>query len=164
LWADSRLLEALPVGNAHAANPVDPAVLAIALREYGHVLGAEEIWLARLEGRTPRTAVWPDLSRAEVAELRSRTEAHYRSYLGTLAEGDLDAAVTYVNSAGQAFTNRVGEILFHVALHGQYHRGKVNLLLRQAGLAPAPTDYIAFVRGAPAATTERSGPGAGPLG
>ncbi|MFQ5740386.1 MAG: DinB family protein [Acidobacteriota bacterium] len=34
----------------------------------------------------------------------------------------------------------------------QYHRGKVNLLLRQAGHAPAATDFIAFVRGAPAAT------------
>lgn len=36
-------------------------------------------------------------------------------------------------------------------MHGQYHRGKVNLLLRQADRTPAPTDYIAFVRGVPAA-------------
>jgi hypothetical protein len=40
-----------------------------------------------------------------------------------------------------------------VVLHGQYHRGKVNLLLRQEGEQPAPTDYIAFVRGVPAAVT-----------
>jgi uncharacterized damage-inducible protein DinB len=40
-------------------------------------------------------------------------------------------------------------------LHGQYHRGKINLLLRQAGLAPAPVDFISFVRGVPAATTRR---------
>ena len=39
-----------------------------------------------------------------------------------------------------------------MALHGQYHRGKVNLLLRQGGHAPAPVDYVAFVRGVPAAT------------
>lgn len=45
------------------------------------------------------------------------------------------------------------EQLLHVALHAQYHRGKVNVLLRHAELAPAATDYIAFIRGAPAATT-----------
>ena len=44
--------------------------------------------------------------------------------------------------------------LLHVPLHGQYHRGKINLLLRQAGRQPAPTDYITFVRGVSAATEE----------
>ena len=31
------------------------------------------------------------------------------------------------------FTTPLGEILLHVALHGQYHRGKINLLLRILG-------------------------------
>jgi uncharacterized damage-inducible protein DinB len=47
----------------------------------------------------------------------------------------------------------VGDILLQVALHGQYHRGKVNLLLRDAALPPAPVDFISFARGVPAATT-----------
>jgi hypothetical protein len=38
-------------------------------------------------------------------------------------------------------------------LHGQYHRGKINLLLRQSGAEPAPADYISYVRGVPAAVT-----------
>ena len=48
--------------------------------------------------------------------------------------------------------------MMHVALHGQYHRGKVNLLLRQEGLPPVPPDFIAWVRGVPAATTQPSSP------
>ena len=47
-------------------------------------------------------------------------------------------------------------MLLQVALHGQYHRGKINLMLRQAGLPPTPTDYISFARGVPAATTDLS--------
>jgi uncharacterized damage-inducible protein DinB len=40
----------------------------------------------------------------------------------------------------------------HVAMHGSYHRGQITMLVRDAGAEPQPTDYIAFVRGAPAAT------------
>ena len=79
----------------------------------------------------------------------------YGDYLASLTPVALDTRVAYTNSAGQAFETPVGEILVHVALHGQYHRGKVNLLLRSAGFDPAPTDYIAWVRGAPAATRTR---------
>ena len=35
---------------------------------------------------------------------------------------------------------------------GQYHRGKINLLLRQQQATPIPVDCIAFLRGSPAAT------------
>ena len=43
-------------------------------------------------------------------------------------------------------------------VHGQYHRGKVNLLLRQEGMSPVPGDFIAYVRGAPAATSRPFSP------
>ena len=62
-----------------------------------------------------------------------------------------------MNSAGQSFETPVSDMLLQVALHGQYHRGKINLLLRQAHLPPTPTDYIAFARGVPAAVTDLSG-------
>jgi uncharacterized damage-inducible protein DinB len=48
----------------------------------------------------------------------------------------------------------VDDILLHVALHGSYHRGQVALLVREAANKPAPTDYIGFVRGVPAATRQ----------
>ena len=47
-WADARLLQALET----AASPP-----AEAIREYGHALGADEVWLARLQGRPPCIAV-----------------------------------------------------------------------------------------------------------
>jgi uncharacterized damage-inducible protein DinB len=152
LWADARVLEALPADAAPEA-----------WREFAHILGAEETWLARLEGRTPRTAVWPDAAPGEVRASMQATHAAYRAYLAALEDPDLAAPVSYTNSAGQPFTSSVADILLQAALHGQYHRGKVSLLLRQGGRAPAPVDFIAFVRGAPAATeaTSRRKPGAG---
>lgn len=146
-WADAELL---------AAIQRLPSIPAAVLREYAHVIGAAEVWLARIDGRPSRVPVWPELSLAAVSELAAELRVGYESLLGRLTDGDLARDVIYTNSAGTPFTTRLDDILLHVALHGQYHRGKVNVLLRQAQLSPAPVDYIAFVRGAPAATTSAS--------
>ena len=142
-WADDLLWRALTLGTAPPT---------AAWREYAHILGAEELWLSRLEERDSRTSIWPELSTSAASELRRSTRAGYEALLRQ-SRDSLDHSITYRNSDAKEFTNRVGDILVHVALHAQYHRGKVNLLLRQEGRAPSPVDFIAFVRGVPAAVT-----------
>lgn len=142
-WADAALFQAL-----NAAAPEDNA-----WREYAHVLGAEAVWLARLEERPASVAVWPTLTPAEAGSLRAQVVMGYDTYLGGITEESLGRVMQYANSAGQVFTTQIVDILLHVALHGQYHRGKINLLLRQGGGEPAPVDYIGFVRGVRAAVT-----------
>lgn len=142
-WADRKILDAVRRGEEPAED---------VLRELAHVIGTEEVWLSRLEERSPRTAVWPEVTRSELAGLLERTHRDFEAYLDEVSASDLTKPVTYTNSAGIEFSTPVEDILLHVALHGQYHRGKVNLLLRRAGRTPAPADYIAYVRGAPAAT------------
>jgi len=142
------------VGRTGADGPAPAPTRRDAWREYAHVLAAQELWLARLEGRDASVPVWPELSPAGCEALQGEVAAGYETYLDDLTPSGLAADVRYVNSAGAEFTTPVGDILLHVALHGQYHRGKVNLLIRQAGEEPVPTDYIGFVRGAPAARTE----------
>ena len=142
-WADARVLESLR----------QPNVPARALELYAHILGAEHVWLARLEQRQSALAVWPSLT-LEQCETVARDNAHgFRAYLERLASEDLHRTVHYRNSAGLEFDSGIEEILLHVALHGSYHRGQVTLLVRGAGAEPAPSDYIAFVRGVPAATS-----------
>lgn len=127
-----------------------------AIREYAHVLGAAEIWLSRLQQRDARGAVWPEVPLEDVRLLQRQLAHDYREYLSSLDSEHLSDHVFYKNSAGQEFTNTIGDILIHVMMHGQYHRGKVNLLQVQGGNDPAPADYIAFLRGIPAATTRMS--------
>lgn len=153
LWADRQLLEALTKrrdGEQHTAE--SESAIAEALREEAHVIGSLETWLSRLEGRRPRLDVWPSVDLSTLERLVVRTHADLRGYFESPASADLGASITYVNSAGNSFSNTVGDILTHAFLHAQYHRGKVNLLLRKANLQPAPVDFIAFVRGTPAAT------------
>lgn len=145
-WADALLLDAL----RRAAAPPEKA-----LETYAHVLGAEHVWLARLHERPAGVAVWPSL-RVEECEALARANAEaLAAYLDAQSEESLARMVRYRNSAGAEFDTRADDILLHVAMHGQYHRAQVNLLLREAGLQPAPVDYIAYVRGAAAATRQR---------
>ncbi len=143
-WADEKVLEALRQSPGTHARRV--------LELYAHILGAESVWLSRLQGGRATVAVWPDLSLPECEELARENQSRYDAWLAGLQEGDLDRQVSYVNSAGQPFRSTVEEILLQVWLHGTYHRGQVALLIRDGGGTPAPTDFIAFARGAPAAT------------
>jgi uncharacterized damage-inducible protein DinB len=141
-WADATLARALTA----------PTVPSLAIREYAHIAGAEETWLSRIEHRASTAAIWPELSAAEATALCARTGETFGKLIARCNDATLDAPVKYTNSAGKSFATPLGDILTHVAMHSQYHRGKVNLLLRESGLEPAPVDFITFVRGVPAAT------------
>jgi uncharacterized damage-inducible protein DinB len=141
-WADERILESLR----------QPGVPQRALDLYAHVLGAEHVWLARLERRPQTVAVWPAMTLDACAQLAVENTRAFHGYVERLTSEDLRRTVHYRNSAGKEFETAIEDILVHVAMHGSYHRGQVTLLVRDAGAEPQPTDYIAFVRGVPAAT------------
>ncbi len=143
-WADDAMLDALASA---------PQVPTEALRELAHVLGSEENWLARLEARPAHAPIWPMADLAELTRLVRELQVAYGRYLDALSEADTHRIVSYTNTAGIRFESSVRDILHHVFLHSQYHRGKVNLMLRQAGITPVPVDYIGFVRQFPTAVT-----------
>ena len=143
-WADDRML-------AHLTSLAEPPTVTV--REFAHVLGAQEVWLARIEQRPAIATVWPDLPLTGFDPLRQSIASSYARFLERADESVLETPIQYVNSAGQSFVTPVSEILLHVAMHSQYHRGKVNAALREARQEPVAVDFIAFVRGAPAAVT-----------
>ncbi len=143
LWADERALASL---DAATVVPVR------ALELFNHVLGTEAEWLARLEQQPGEIPIWPSFGLAECRATVLRNRTAYAAYLARLSPGDLDRRVSYRNSRGLPFESRVEDILLHVAMHGSYHRGQVALIVRAEGEEPNATDYIAFVRGGPAAT------------
>ncbi len=146
-WADEIIRGALKAdGYPHAE----------ALELYLHVLGAELIWLDRIQSLPQSVEVWPEGDLETCFALGSNARARYEAYINGLGENELHNQASYVNSAGQSFETEVGDILTHVALHGSYHRGQISSLLRGTGAKPAPSDYIAFVRGVAAATRDNA--------
>jgi uncharacterized damage-inducible protein DinB len=85
LWDHARWAEGLPLTTFHD----QPGVTAEALRELGHIIGAGELWLSRLEGRASRAAIWPILAVPELQQLFFEVDRGYTKYLGGLEESDL---------------------------------------------------------------------------
>ena len=140
-WADECTLQAL-----RDQAEVPPAARA----RFLHVVAVEHLWLTRILGRPARVPVWPEFGLDDGARWMAD---NHRELLALRAAppASLQRPCTYTTSDGRNFTNRAVDILVHVAMHGSWHRGQIATLMRQAGAEPASTDYIAFVRGAPAA-------------
>jgi len=145
-WADARVLESL----RSAQNPQKRG-----LELYSHILGSEHVWLSRIRETTKRVDVWPVLTLDECESIARENVVAFTELLSRLTPDLLEKPITYRNSAGDQFTSTIEDILTHVAMHGSYHRGQIAASLRAGGDSPSPTDYIAFVRGAPAATRQR---------
>lgn len=141
-WADRRALQSLHF----MSNPPGKAVELL-----GHILGVERVWLSRIEGQSSPLAIWTSLSLEEAENVVAENAARYRRFLSSLSSAGLQQPITYKNSAGDQFTSTVEDILTQVATHGSYHRGQIAAQVRAAGGTPNPTDYIAYIRGSPAA-------------
>ncbi|OZB91300.1 DinB family protein [Paenibacillus sp. XY044] len=137
-WADRRILDALEgVGDAEAE----------AVRLLSHILRAEQVWFTRLQGLdSNHLPLWPNDSLDYCKRLAEETREAFAAYFAELTHERLDDVITYTNQFGRSYRTSVRDILTHLALHGQYHRGQINLRLRNAGAEPINVDYITFVR------------------
>ena len=137
-WANQRILETLKTKEDHAHE---------AKRLFSHILQAEQVWFQRIKGQESSTqALWTELSVEECSDLVEKNNQSFMELLSGMSDGDVDQMVIYQNSTGKEFATSVRDIVTHVALHGQYHRGQVNRVLREDGLEPVNVDFITFVR------------------
>ena len=116
-------------------------------RLFSHILFAEKVWITRLRGSdSSRLPIWLEVDMEVCAELVMQNEESLTTILTNLANSDLDKLIFYTNSKGTEFKNSVRDILTHIALHGQYHRGQINSRLRADGIEPVNIDFITFLR------------------
>lgn len=136
-WANQSILEAL--------QNVEVGEQQLSL--FSHILNAEQVWLTRLKGMdSSQMPIWSNSDITVCAKRMKQNEENFKIYLAEIAKTDLDNLITYTNSSGKEFINSIREILTHVALHGHYHRGQINLRLRADGNEPVNIDYITFTR------------------
>ena len=135
-WSNHLILDALKVNK-------NPTVLLL----FSHILMSERVWLTRLEGKdSSHLAIWKEVSLETCAKMIEQNELHFSDFTSNRTEADLDQMVSYKNSKGKGFQNTIRDILIHVALHGQYHRGQINMRLREGKIEPVNVDYITYNR------------------
>ena len=115
-----------------------------------HIVFAQHLWLLRWTGR-PHEAAYEGAKQAvDLDALRARwldVERETLAFLDSrLSDAFLGETFVMKTTKGDAFTHTYGESMLHLVNHSSYHRGQVATLMRQAGHAPPPTDYILHAR------------------
>lgn len=110
---------------------------------FNHMLNAHHIWNHRMNARTPAYNVWELHPNKELAIIDS---ANYEYTIQILETVGLNHTVHYSNSKGEAFSNKIRDILFHVINHSTYHRAQIATEFKQVGLEPLASDYILYKR------------------
>jgi uncharacterized damage-inducible protein DinB len=113
------------------------------VRWFNHILNAHHVWNNRIEAKRPIFGPW-DLHRLD--GLKDIDTANFEQSLQILENFDLGEMIRYTNTKGEAFANKVRDILFHVINHSTYHRGQIAAAFRQQGIEPLVTDYIFYKR------------------
>lgn len=113
------------------------------VRLYNHILNAHQIWNNRIEPKQPTFGVWEI---HPIGDCKDIDNINYEHSLLILDKVDLNDAISYTNTKGQPFNNRIRDILFHVINHSTYHRGQIATDFRQTGIEPLVTDYIFYKR------------------
>ena len=139
-WANDRVLRAM-----QAADPVPKRAVEL----LSHLLRAQDVWYGRIE-KTDHADLdlWADEDLAACAERAETSAQRWQTVLDGRAATDLDQPIAYTNSKGTHFETPLRDLLSHVVNHGTHHRAQIALVLRNANIAPPPTDYIFFVRDA----------------
>ena len=137
-WANDRVLDTMQ----KAAGVPERAV-----ELFSHLLRTQDVWVGRVQGTDhANLAFWVDESLAACAERVEASDQRWKAVLKQKEMDDLGQPITYRNSKGTLFNTPLRDILTHVINHGTHHRAQIALVLREAGIAPPPTDYIFYVR------------------
>ena len=137
-WANHEVLAFFK----RAPAPLPPRVVKF----FAHILAAEFLWLDRIQNEKQQLAVWPEFSLAECEEHFARLTLKWQSFLRALSDARLAQTVRYRNTKGEDWQSTVSDILTHVFMHAAYHRGQIATAMREAGCAPAYTDFIHAAR------------------
>jgi uncharacterized damage-inducible protein DinB len=136
-WANREVLKSF-----HAAARVPPKAVQV----FAHVLSAGRLWYQRIQGLPQTFPVWPDLTLEQCQSQATEVANLWGDFFRVLPPDALSRIVNYKNTQGQAWTSSVGDILQHVIIHSEHHRGQIAAEMRAAGNIPALTDFIHAAR------------------
>ncbi|MEP2669415.1 MAG: DinB family protein [Cyclobacteriaceae bacterium] len=109
---------------------------------FSHCMNAHQIWNSRIMG----TASYAVHQIHTLPQCKAIDRDNYANTLKILNELELDKTIEYKTSKGDAFSNTLSEIFFHISNHSTHHKGQIISDLRQSGIEPPVTDYIFYKR------------------
>lgn len=139
----------------HASELIVNVILASdsnekAVRLMSHLLGAQQVWYNRCTNQNAiGGAIWPDWEAGALLPIITENYVKWNSFLQGLDAAGFEKPITYTDSKGNPYSNRLSDILTHVINHGTHHRAQAGVYLKSDG-APLPlTDFIFYIRNLP---------------
>jgi uncharacterized damage-inducible protein DinB len=110
----------------------------------GHMVASQHVWISRIQGVQFTMDVFPALS---LDACGVYFDAHHKQLMQWAQNPEMrHSTIAYTTTAGVAHTNTVEELLSHICLHSQYHRGQINQLIRPLVELTHDVDYIQYLR------------------
>jgi len=114
---------------------------------FGHIMSAQILWLKRIVTiEIEDYPLWKTYSVEELGQMINSSNRAWKNFIEQHPDDNFGEIISYTNTKGQPYNTSLKEIIEHVLYHGVYHRGQLAILIRQSGLTPPYTDFIAFVR------------------
>ena len=131
-WANRRLFDhASSLGEELASRDMGQQFSYTTVRRmFGHLYGADWIWLARWKGVTTTTVPGDEFK--TLASIRApwdELEREQRSFVEALAPADLERVIEYRNQEGRQLRAQLFPLLQHVANHATHHRSEIATMI-----------------------------------
>ncbi|MGH7326061.1 MAG: DinB family protein [Candidatus Rokuibacteriota bacterium] len=146
-WANRRLFDhAVTLGEEAAGREVGKQFSFPTVRRmFGHLHGADWVWLARWKGTSPDRL--PGAEFQTLAELRPRwdeTEQEQRGFIQALTPADLGRVIAYKSTDGKPYQLILWPLLQHVANHATHHRSEIATMITMIQGSPPDTGIATY--------------------
>jgi uncharacterized damage-inducible protein DinB len=115
-------------------------------RMFGHLYGADWIWLSRWKGTSPTKlpgAEFPTL--ASIRAPWDDLEKEQRAFVEALTAADLARVVEFKNTEGKPFKLVLWPLLQHVPNHATHHRSEIATMITMISGSPPDTGINSYL-------------------
>ena len=138
-WANRRLFDhASSLGEELVSRDVGKQFSYTTVRRmFGHLYGADWIWLARWKGAATTTVPGDEFK--TLASIRApwdELEREQRSFVEGMAPADLEHVIEYRNQEGKQLRAQLFPLLQHVVNHATHHRSEIATMITMINGSP----------------------------
>ena len=146
-WASRLLLdEAVKLSPQQLSGDMKISHTSI-LETLGHIHFGDRVWFARVVDPSIEVYRTDDvLPLDQLMSLWTEIQKRWEEWSDSVTDADLSRPISYKNMHGNPEQTPVRQIIIHVVNHATLHRGQVMAMLRQLGIKPPQTDFIAYLR------------------
>ena len=140
IWATERMLTACEILSLGELKKDIGGAFGSLFGTLVHMYSADDIWLARWQGREDVGFTSEDAFEG-FEDLRASWEAIQGRLRDYLKDADTDEVMEVVGHR-----HALWQMALHMIDHSSFHRGQVMYFLREAGQVPPPSNFIHYLR------------------